>query len=264
MGASESKTDGIDVDVDVADAPVDKTPTPINSTLSEADTSADDAKPSTPQAVYRTADAPEAGALDKYGTADGAEEKTTPPAGKTPAQFPPAKPAVKPRRSLGRGLMKSASDLLGLSSSKRTPQKFGSLESVRGRTGANFEGDAELARDVPFCFCCASRQGVHVLVKGTHLFAFPPGSTKGAVPKFAVPLADLAAEVESDPHKVLIYKKMCVGGVLNRALDASTASRQTLSTRTCGHAPLTTQARRRRVRPALRGRGPGRAVLQSD
>ena len=113
MGASESKTDGIDVDVDVADAPVDKTPTPTGSTLSEVD----DAKPATPQAVYRTADAPEAGALDKYGTADGAEEKTTPPAGKTPAQFPPAKPAVKPRRSLGRGLMKSASDLLGLSSS---------------------------------------------------------------------------------------------------------------------------------------------------
>ena len=138
MGASESKTEDIDVDVDVADAPVDKTPTPINSTLSEADTSADDAKPSTPQAVYRTADAPEAGALDKYGTADGAEEKKTPPAGKTPAQFPPAKPAVKPRRSLGRGLMKSASDLLGLSSSKRTPQKFGSLESVRGRTGAPY------------------------------------------------------------------------------------------------------------------------------
>ena len=247
MGASESKTDGIDVDVDVADAPVDKTPTPTGSTLSEVD----DAKPATPQAVYRTADAPEAGALDKYGTADGAEEKTTPPAGKTPAQFPPAKPAVKPRRSLGRGLMKSASDLLGLSSSKRTPQKFGSLESVRGRTGANFEGDAELARDVPFCFCCASRQGVHVLVKGTHLFAFPPGSTKGSTPKFAVPLADLAAEVESDPHKVLVYKKMCVGGVLNRALDASTASRPTLSTRTCGHAPLTTQAWRRRVRPQI-------------
>ena len=85
MGASESKTDGIDVDVDVADAPVDKTPTPTGSTLSEVD----DAKPATPQAVYRTADAPEAGALDKYGTADGAEEKTTPPAGKTPAQFPP-------------------------------------------------------------------------------------------------------------------------------------------------------------------------------
>ena len=54
MGASESKTDDIDVDVDVADAPVDKTPTPINSTLSEADTSADDAKPTTPEAVYRT------------------------------------------------------------------------------------------------------------------------------------------------------------------------------------------------------------------
>ena len=71
-------------------------------------------------------------------------------------------------------------------SSKRTPQKFGSLESVRGRTGANFEGDAELARDVPLCFCCASRQGVHVLVKGTHLFAFPPGSGKGSTPKFAV------------------------------------------------------------------------------
>ena len=70
MGASESKTDGIDVDVDVADAPVDKTPTPTGSTLSEVD----DAKPTTPQAVYRTADAPEAGALDKYGTADGAEE----------------------------------------------------------------------------------------------------------------------------------------------------------------------------------------------
>ena len=35
MGASESKTDGIDVDVDVADAPVDKTPTPTGSTLSE-------------------------------------------------------------------------------------------------------------------------------------------------------------------------------------------------------------------------------------
>ena len=69
-----------------------------------------------------------------------------------------------------------------------------------------------------------------VLVKGTHLFAFPPGSGKGSTPKFAVcarvkssvradgvegdegaaqvPLADLAAEVESDPHKVLIYKKM--------------------------------------------------------
>ncbi len=78
MGASESKTDGIDVIVDVADAPVDKTPTPTGSTLSEVD----DAKPATPQAVYRTADAPEAGALDKYGTADGAEEKTTPPAGK--------------------------------------------------------------------------------------------------------------------------------------------------------------------------------------
>ena len=77
MGASESKTDGIDVDV--ADAPaVDKTPTPTGSTLSEVD----DAKPATPQAVYRTADAPEAGALDKYGTADGAEEKTTPPAGR--------------------------------------------------------------------------------------------------------------------------------------------------------------------------------------
>jgi hypothetical protein len=118
MGASESKTDDIDVDVDVADAPVDKTPAPINSTLSEADTSADDAKPATPQAVYRTADAPaEADALAMYGTADGAEEKKTPPAGKTPAQFPPAKPAVKPRRSLGRGLMKSASDLLGLSPS---------------------------------------------------------------------------------------------------------------------------------------------------
>ena len=28
MGASESKTDAVDVDVDVADAPVDKTPTP--------------------------------------------------------------------------------------------------------------------------------------------------------------------------------------------------------------------------------------------
>ena len=38
--------------------------------------------------------------------------------------------------------------------------------------------------------------------------AFPPGSTKGSTPKFAVPLADLAAEVESDPHKVLIYKKL--------------------------------------------------------
>jgi len=195
MGASESKTDSIDVDVDVADAPVDKTPTPTGSTLSEVD----DAKPATPQAVYRTADAPAADTPE--------EKKTTEKAGKTPAQFPPAKPAVKPRRSLGRGLMKSASDHLGLSSSKRTPQKFGSLESVRGRTGANFEGDAELARDVPFCFCCASRQGVHVLVKGTHLFAFPPGSGKGSTPKFAVPLADLAAEVESDPHKVLIYKK---------------------------------------------------------
>ena len=111
MGASESKTDGIDVDVDVADAPVDKTPTPTGSTLSEVD----DAKPATPQAVYRTADAPEAGALDQYGTAE--EKKSTEKAGKTPAQFPPAKPAVKPRRSLGRGLMKSASDLLGLSSS---------------------------------------------------------------------------------------------------------------------------------------------------
>ena len=85
MGASESKTDGIDVDVDVADAPVDKTPTPTGSTLSEVD----DAKPATPQAVYRTADAPEAGALDQYGTA---EEKTTPPAGKTPAQFPLLRP----------------------------------------------------------------------------------------------------------------------------------------------------------------------------
>ena len=41
MGASESKTDSIDVDVDVADAPADKTPAPINSTLSEADTSAE-------------------------------------------------------------------------------------------------------------------------------------------------------------------------------------------------------------------------------
>ena len=118
MGASESKTNDIDVDVDVAQAPAPPI-TPISSTLSEA-ASVDDAKPATPQAVYRTADAPEAGALDKYGTADGAEEKsekTTPPAGKTPAQFPPAKPAVKPRRSLGRGLMKSASDLLSLSSS---------------------------------------------------------------------------------------------------------------------------------------------------
>ena len=46
------------------------------------------------------------------------------------------------------------------------------------------------------------------IVKGTHLFAFPPGSTKGSTPKFAVPLADLAAEVESDPHKVLVYKKL--------------------------------------------------------
>ena len=45
-------------------------------------------------------------------------------------------------------------------------------------------------------------------MKGTHLFAFPPGSTKGSTPKFAVPLADLAAEVESDPHKVLVYKRM--------------------------------------------------------
>ena len=109
MGASESKTDDIDVDVDVADAPADKTPTPINSTLSEADNSADDAKPATPQAVYRTADAPAADTPE--------EKKTTEKAGKTPAQFPPAKPAVKPRRSLGRGLMKSASDLLGLSPS---------------------------------------------------------------------------------------------------------------------------------------------------
>ena len=80
MGASESKTDGIDVDV--ADAPVDKTPTPTGSTLSEVD----DAKPATPQAVYRTADAPAQDPLAVYGTADGAEEKTTPPAGKTPAK----------------------------------------------------------------------------------------------------------------------------------------------------------------------------------
>ena len=88
-----------------ADAPVDKTPTPTGSTLSEVD----DAKPATPQAVYRTADAPAADTPE--------EKKTTEKAGKTPAQFPPAKPAVKPRRSLGRGLMKSASDLLGLSPS---------------------------------------------------------------------------------------------------------------------------------------------------
>ena len=113
MGASESKTNDIDVDVDVAQAPAPPI-TPISSTLSEA-ASVDDAKPATPQAVYRTADAPEAGALDQYGTAE--EKKSTEKAGKTPAQFPPAKPAVKPRRSLGRGLMKSASDLLGLSSS---------------------------------------------------------------------------------------------------------------------------------------------------
>ena len=115
MGASESKPDAIDVDVDVAEAPAPPITT-INSTLSEADTSAEDAKPATPEAVYRTADAPAADPLAVYGAADGAEEKT-PPAGKTPAQFPPAKPAVKPRRSLGRGLMKSASDLLGLSPS---------------------------------------------------------------------------------------------------------------------------------------------------
>ena len=112
MGASESKPDDIDVDVDVADAP----PPPVSMSM-DSMASADDAKPSTPQAVYRTADAPAADPLAVYGTADGAEEKKTPPAGKTPAQFPPAKPAVKPRRSLGRGLMKSASDLLGLSSS---------------------------------------------------------------------------------------------------------------------------------------------------
>ena len=252
MGASESKPDAIDVDVDVADAP----PPPVSMSM-DSMASAYDARPATPQAVYRTADAPEADPLAVYGTADGAEEKTTPPAGKTPAQFPPAKPAVKPRRSLGRGLMKSASDLLGLSSSKRTPQKFGSLESVRGRTGANFEGDAELARDVPFCFCCASRQGVHVLVKGTHLFAFPPGSTKGAVPKFAVPLADLAAEVESDPHKVLIYKKMHAPA----SSKAPRSSTRRLRPERSAHRPPPAQARRRRVRPALRGRGPGRAVL---
>ena len=87
MGASESKPDAIDVDVDVAEAPAPPI-TSIGSTLSEADTSAEDAKPATPQAVY------------------------------------------------------------------------------------------------------------------------PPGSAKGTVPKFAVPLADLAAEVESDPHKVLVYKKL--------------------------------------------------------
>jgi hypothetical protein len=85
--------------------------------------------------------------------------------------------------------------------------QFGSLESIRGVTGANFEGDATLARDVPLCFCCASRQAVHVLLKGTHLFAFPQGGETSAVPKFAVPLADLACEVESDPLKVLVYKK---------------------------------------------------------
>ena len=67
MGASESKPDAIDVDVDVAEAPAP----PISSTLSEADTSADDAKPATPQAVYRTADAPEADPLAVYGTAVG-------------------------------------------------------------------------------------------------------------------------------------------------------------------------------------------------
>ena len=69
MGASESKTDGIDVDVDVADAPVDKTPTPTGSTLSEVD----DAKPATPQAVYRTADAPAADTPEEKKSADQAK-----------------------------------------------------------------------------------------------------------------------------------------------------------------------------------------------
>ena len=53
MGASESKTDDIDVDVDVADAP----PPPVSMSM-DSMASADDARPATPQAVYRTADAP--------------------------------------------------------------------------------------------------------------------------------------------------------------------------------------------------------------
>ena len=101
MGASESKTDGIDVDVDVADAPVDKTPTPTGSTLSEVD----DAKPATPQAVYRTADAPEAGALDKYGKKMHAPASSKAPRSSTRRLRPDSRaersPPPRPRRHGG-------------------------------------------------------------------------------------------------------------------------------------------------------------------
>ena len=230
MGASESKTDGIDVDVDVADAPVDKTPTPIRLNANR------NGRPPTTRSRRRrrpcTARPTRRGRRPRQVRHGRRRRGEDDPARRQDARAVPAGQARGQAAPLaGPGpRMKSASDLLGLSSSKRTPQKFGSLESVRGRTGANFEGDADARARRPLCFCCASRQGVHVLVKGTHLFAFRRGRRRFDAQVRRAPRRP-RGRGRVGPAQGFSYKKMCVGGVLNRALDASRRARPTLSTR---------------------------------
>jgi len=169
------------------------------------------------------------------------------------SQAAPETAVTAPRRSVSRGLLKSASDLLGLSGSRRAPaRKFGALSSLRGHSGAAFEGEAKIARDVPLCLCCASSQPAHLLVKGCHLFAFARSPEDDATPKYAIPLDGLAASVETagagtPARTVVVYKK----------LHGGAESRGPGGTRPFEDGP---RARRSRYRPLWRAATGDRAA----
>mmetsp|Transcript_2600 Transcript_2600/g.7625 ORF Transcript_2600/g.7625 Transcript_2600/m.7625 type:complete len:203 (+) Transcript_2600:201-809(+) len=118
--------------------------------------------------------------------------------------------APGPRKSISRGISKRVSDLMNMSTSTKGAKKAGTLAAIRG-SGPAWEGDADMARDVAFCFCLASKAKKHLVIKGEHLFAFGAADDDAAC-DYAVPLSGIATEVDDGaPHLVALYK-MAHGG----------------------------------------------------
>jgi len=82
------------------------------------------------------------------------------------------------------------------------------VETLRGNTGASFEGYARVARCGDYMKCCGMKFGTveessskkprFLLIKGNSLFAFI--SEDAPTPKYAISLARMQAEAEEESH----------------------------------------------------------------
>jgi len=120
------------------------------------------------------------------------------------------KPQTQERTSVRKSFGRRSSFFSGrrLSFFRSKGTRGADVETLRGNTGAAFEGKARVARCGDYMNCCGLKLGTveestskkprFLLVKGSSLFVFTTEDAPS--PKYAIPLLHLHAEAEDESH----------------------------------------------------------------